>query len=150
MERSRELSLYGDFRLPKRFWDKVDISDSGCWMWTAQINCNGYGVFWLKEVSTTLSHRILFIVLIKTITLELDLDHLCRVRCCVNPDHLEPVTRAENLRRGRHRCENITHCPAGHSYSGDNLSMYGNNRQCRTCHRTKARERYAKRKQAQQ
>lgn len=67
-----------------------------------------------------------------------DLDHLCRVRCCVNPEHLEPVSRSENCRRGEtglaagKKKKAKTHCPKGHSYEDAYIKKNGY-RQCRTC-----------------
>jgi len=75
----------------------------------------------------------------------LDLDHLCRNRWCVNPEHVEPVTRRENLIRGQTTiAQNVskTHCPAGHAYDETNTYYYRGMRQCRICrdlHRTRWR-----------
>ena len=66
----------------------------------------------------------------------LDLDHLCRNRWCVNPEHVEPVTRRENLIRGQTTiAQNVskTHCPAGHAYDETNTYYYRGMRQCRIC-----------------
>lgn len=82
----------------------------------------------------------------------LELDHLCRVRNCVNPDHLEPVTRLENARRGigglmaglRQRAK--THCPAGHPYAPENTYFRANgNRMCVTCNAAWCRRNYERR-----
>lgn len=88
------------------FWPKVDkhgpVStyrpDLGpCWIWTGTINVeSGYGYY-----SMTPAHRVAYQELVGEIPAGLDLDHLCMVRACVRPTHLEPVTRAENLRRAR-------------------------------------------------
>lgn len=67
----------------------------------------------------------------------LELDHLCRVTMCVNPDHLEAVTHVVNTRRGMAGAylRERTHCKNGHELSGDNLLMQGNRRRCRACKR---------------
>lgn len=79
------------------FWDKVDKT-STCWLWTGAMN-KGYGVFntgnGTKEV-----HRIAYQMLVGSIPSGLVIDHLCRVRNCINPDHLEVVTNRENVSRG--------------------------------------------------
>lgn len=72
------------------------------------------------------------------------LDHKCRTRCCVNPNHLEPVTYKENSQRGLTGINKSskTHCPKGHLYSGDNLYIKPNGgRDCKACRR-KANQRY--------
>lgn len=77
---------------------RVDI-ESGCWIWTAAMHRNGYGaVRWKGQLYK--AHRFAFEMLRHPVPSGLDLDHLCRRRNCVNPFHLEPVTRSENLRRG--------------------------------------------------
>ena len=137
----------------KRFWAKVDKTDA-CWLWTAHCNQGGYGRFW-TGTEWQVAHRFAYELLVGPIPKGLDLDHLCRVRHCVNPTHLEPVTRAENLRRGtpprrekNPKCaqwqRTKTHCPRGHEYTPENtyvLPSRPNARYCRTCHREQTRER---------
>ena len=127
----------------ERFWSKVDKDGAGgCWLWTAAENGRGYGLFsW--DGRTIVAHRYSYRTLVGPVPDGLDLDHLCRVRNCVNPKHLEPVTRRENLRRGigwnllAARQAAKTHCPQGHPYAGDNLYVERNTnrRVCRVCHR---------------
>jgi len=78
----------------------------------------------------------------------LEIDHLCRVRCCVNPDHLEAVTHRENILRGNtFAAVNAakTHCPKGHEYTPENTRIHtGGRRQCIACSRAYDRARYAK------
>ena len=76
------------------FWGQVDKTDS-CWLWTGHLDRNGYG-----KVGNRLAHRMAYTMVKGVIPEGLSLDHLCRVHNCVNPDHLEPVTHAENVRRG--------------------------------------------------
>lgn len=88
----------------QRFWAKVIVSDSGCWIWTAAKSF-GYGIFSLatatpKRTKLIRAHRWAYEYLIGLIPEGLEPDHLCRNRACVNPFHLEPVTRLVNLMRG--------------------------------------------------
>lgn len=71
-----------------------------CWLWTGPIDVNGYGHVNVGSTTTT-AHRAVYRGLVGNIPAALELDHLCRVRHCVNPDHLEPVTHLENVRRRR-------------------------------------------------
>jgi hypothetical protein len=104
----------------ERFFTKV-VHAGPCWLWTAARSGNGYGVFSPTKTTKMAAHRFADQALIGEIPSGLDLDHLCRVRDCVNPTHLEPVTRAENLRRseltGPGRNFAKTHCLNGHPLS---------------------------------
>lgn len=71
---------------------------TGCWLWGGSINSKGYGR-WKDRVKFHMAHRFVYETIIGQIPDGLQLDHLCRVRCCVNPSHLEPVTVTENVRR---------------------------------------------------
>jgi len=121
--------------LPRRFWSKVQPVDDGCWLWRSASN-GRYGVFWLGGRNVS-AHRLAYEWLWGKIPSELQIDHLCRNRLCVNPLHLEAVTSPVNVRRGIRPAQMraITHCPQGHPYSGDNLYIRPGNgyRQCREC-----------------
>lgn len=83
-----------------RLLDKVEIDPvAGCWLWTAAKNNGGYGMFTFTTGWRRSAHRVSYETFVGPIPDGLQLDHLCRVRHCVNPDHLEPVTAAENTRR---------------------------------------------------
>lgn len=135
-----------------RFWSKVNASGP-CWEWTAAIGkTGGYGKYTLPlndgsgKSKHVYAHRYAYELLAGPVDKFLDLDHLCRNRRCVNPDHLEPVTRKENLRRGVGPTGlNMakTHCPRGHEYSEENTRVNKNGRACRACHREHDRKRYA-------
>lgn len=123
----------GDPRLPQRFWNKVEESTSGCWLWTASTSAKGYGHYYF-ECAVWQAHRASYTALVKDIPKGLQMDHLCRVRNCVNPYHLEPVSSRENTRRSPIHCGNKTHCPKGHEYAGENLVIGKyNKRYCRQC-----------------
>ena len=86
---------------PERFWEKVDkAGQDECWLWTANKTApNGHGRF-LGPGGQVMAHRFAYELLVGPIPEGLVIDHLCRVRLCVNPAHLEPVTAEENIRRG--------------------------------------------------
>jgi hypothetical protein len=88
----------------KPLHELYEVEDRGyktpCWIWQRSLR-NGYGQLARCQNGERYAHRFYYIELRGPIPAGLDLDHLCRIRACVNPDHLEPVTRAENLRRGR-------------------------------------------------
>lgn len=109
---------------------------SGCWLWTGATTEAGYGVFWARPLRY--AHVFAYEMFIGPIPEGLELDHKCRVRNCCNPRHLEPVTHAENTRRGIAGVlyEHPTHCPKGHPYSGENLSLrFDGRRRCKECKR---------------
>lgn len=75
--------------------------NSGCWLWAGADNGAGYGTMTLGHAKRAYAHRISFEIHRGPVPDGMHLDHLCRVRCCVNPDHLDPVSNAENARRGK-------------------------------------------------
>lgn len=125
--------------LPKataRFWSKVDRRGSDdCWLWTASVCREGYGRFNATDIDlpSTLAHRIAYEWTVGPIPEGLHLDHLCRVRNCVNPAHLEPVTAAENTRRAANFNRSKMMCDSGHPFSPDNTVVYDGKRACRAC-----------------
>ena len=130
----------GDSRLPERFWDKVEEDSGGCWVWTAGLNTHGYGQFRLGDGQCSRgSHRIAYTALVGSVAEGLQLDHLCRIRNCVNPSHLEQVTHRENLRRGDSptaRNARKTTCFRGHDFDKENTYVRkGGGRRCRACRR---------------
>jgi hypothetical protein len=124
--------------LEVRFWSKVSKDDDGCWRWTGHLGRLGYGRFRVGT-RTRPPHQVAYEMGVGPIPPGLELDHLCRNRSCVNPAHLEPVTRQENILRGTspaalHALK--THCPQGHEFTEDNLVAWHlrrGSRICRTC-----------------
>jgi hypothetical protein len=88
--------------LAERFWEKV-AKGEGCWLWTGARLRGGYGTINAGGHAATslLAHRVAYELVRGPIPDGLQIDHLCRNRACVNPYHMEPVSQAENLRRGR-------------------------------------------------
>lgn len=137
----------------QRFMAKVDRSGE-CWLWTGFVmKKEGYGRFGVEGRKVALAHRWSYEHFVGPIPEGLELDHLCRVRRCVRPDHLEPVTHRENTLRGlapivlgtRQRA--VTHCPKGHPYDGAN-TIYRKTgaRRCRECTRMDSARRNVLRK----
>lgn len=119
-----------------RFWSKVDQFD-GCWGWTGTVNAFGYATLRIGDRGAALAHRYAYELLVGPIPDGLVIDHLCRVRSCVNPAHLEPVTPQENQRRGLLGVLK-THCRNGHEYTLENTYTRQDGRtECRTCMRAR-------------
>lgn len=83
----------------ERFWVKVDRRSDGCWQWLGSLDQNSYGQF--TDNGTTRAHRWSYVHWRGPIPDGFTLDHLCRNKACVNPHHVEAVTRSENIRRGK-------------------------------------------------
>ena len=124
--------------LADRFWQFVlPEPNSGCWLWAGTMSGNGYGRIRDDRDRQIQAHRAAYELFVGPVSKGLDLDHLCRVRCCVNPDHLDLVTVTENVMRGFGIPANNarkTHCKRGHLLAGNNLRIRPDGRRvCRTC-----------------
>lgn len=133
----------------ERFTEHTRAVENGCIEWTAYRGENGYGRFYV-DGRGALAHRWAYETAKGAIPEGMQIDHLCRNRACVNPDHLEPVTGSENVRRAvaaspqTWGASRVTFCPRGHEYTEENTytSDGGHGRTCLTCKRMLGRRHY--------
>lgn len=123
-----------------RLLEGVEVDDNGCWLWQGYIRSDGYGQIGVRrddgQWRMRAAHRVSYETFIGFLG-DLDVDHLCKVRHCIKPHHMDAVTRHENTRRGdstwakqyrEGRCEN------GHDLTLANaLASAGNQKRCREC-----------------
>jgi hypothetical protein len=143
--------------LEAKLADKIDRQNGdGCWIWTGSLNVWGYGKIRPESITVTCeygythhlrqkqqqAHRVVYEMLAGPIPDGMQLDHLCRNRQCVRPDHLEPVTAQENARR---IYADKTHCVNGHELTEENTYVWHEKRACRIC-RTRAVDRHKAKK----
>jgi hypothetical protein len=131
--------------IDERFWNLVILEDkifpeNGCMLWSASCTGKaGYGKFTI-ESKRIAAHRWNYEQRYGPIAKGLQLDHLCGIRHCVNPDHLEPVTAKRNINRGRRFNAEKTHCIHGHEFNSENTYWWKEERYCRTCRRIRKRK----------
>lgn len=127
--------------------DQSSTNGSACWEWTGAVQSSGYGSMTDGRGGSKLTHRAAYEQLVGKIPSGLTIDHLCFNKLCVNVDHMEVVTIAENNRRKSAR---QTHCKQGHELVGENLRIAKRRdwtqRVCVTCQRAwgRASERRAR------
>lgn len=144
---------FAHYGLPDRIWDKIQVSPTGCWLWTASLSGPGYGKsqFVIDGKCTTRTmHRVMYEAANGPLIDGLVVDHLCEVRRCCNPAHLEQVTGLENTRRWV--ANHVTHCKRGHEYVAGSFYVVHNGkgffkRDCKIC-RSDSSKRYRARKRA--
>lgn len=139
IERNRQQIRQG---FEDKFWARVRPTGF-CWEWTGQLDAHGYGTVKTPDARTqSKAHRVSYELMVGPIPEGLVIDHLCRNTVCVNPDHLEPVTTAENTRRGLPGMRRPT-CYRGHEWTEDNIFPKPNGgRECRRCRNAAKRAYY--------
>lgn len=125
----------------------MPVPESGCWLWLGTLQPDGYGKFQKKKScgrwTAAIAHRVAYEHFVGTIPAGLEIDHLCRVKCCVNPTHLEAVTSRTNQERAEnwiYMQGHKIHCRHGHEFDARNTYRWGGSRYCRTCNRAAARK----------
>jgi hypothetical protein len=127
-------------RLPDKIKSRVKVCDDGCWRWQGWIDPQGYGYCYYEGKRRSI-HRLSYQILVGPIPSDLVCDHLCCVRNCLNPAHIELVTSGINVLRGHERRKiagrpalNLrNHCRKGHEFTPENTFMHWRGRTCRTC-----------------
>lgn len=130
--------------LAERLFARVD-AEGDCWLWTGARTAAGYGVIGrgVRSEGTAYVHRAAYELLVGPVPDGLVLDHLCRVRHCCNPDHVEPVSVGINVERGIRRRLN-EHCKRNHRMTPENTYFNNGKRICRECVRVRKQERNAR------
>lgn len=140
---------WGDPRIPARIWEKISPEpNTGCWLWTGYVqewkDGDGYEQTWF-DGKLLRPHVVMYKYFKGEIPSGLDLDHLCRVRCCCNPDHLEPVSRSENNKRGtvgqnmKDLWAKAEKCQRGHLRTPDNIIVNKGYKLCKACRNARTR-----------
>lgn len=126
--------IFGDPRMPKRFWSKIAVTDRGCWEMGKMPDA--YAMFWF-DGKLHGAHRVAWKQLVGPVDDDLDIDHVCRNKPCCNPAHLEPVTRRTNIQRAFTPLPAVaqrTHCSSGHELTADNvLESRATYKRCKAC-----------------
>lgn len=130
--RDMEVRLYEKINKKSGVFGELNWYDYGeCWIWTGGLSGNGYGTFSVQNCKRKVwAHRFVYELLIGPITQNMEIDHLCRIKKCVNPDHLQPVISKINLLRAQLK---ETHCPFGHIRNKFNTFIVNNKFYCKDC-----------------
>lgn len=126
----------------QRFYSKIRIGKRGCWLWLGYVHRTGYGHI-TRNQSKEMAHRFSYEKHIGPIPKGYTLDHLCRVRRCVNPFHLKPITLRENVMKGNGWCAKQARkmrCKHGHAFNAENTYLWKYRRGCRKCNARIKRE----------
>lgn len=148
------LVVLKDHTPPEQRWRTSYIEDgNGCWVWQG-VKSRGYGIISCGAHSQKFAHRFVFELLVGKVPEGTELDHLCRNRACIRPDHLEPVPHEVNVQRGEAGIANSskTHCKHGHEFTAANTyhpAGQPNRRACVACQRRANRESMRRRRAAE-
>ena len=123
-----------------RFEEKYEVDpETGCWNWTASLFAAGYGQFRFSPQRNGRAHTWAYEHFVGPLPDGLQIDHVCRNKRCVNPEHMEPVTAQVNVLRSDNACglnARKTHCKRGHEFTLENTYVFPDGRRsCRTCMR---------------
>ena len=137
--------------LSARILPRLSVTSDGCMRWMGAINSKGYGQVALPRrygVSNVYVHRVAWINEGRSIPFGHVIDHLCNLRACANPTHMQTTTNRNNVTRPGARTFGaanaaLTHCLRGHALSGDNVSARGNWRECVACTKLRSADRNA-------
>lgn len=140
---------------PKKWAADKYVASGDCWEWSGRLDKDGYGVCgkFVGSVKHQRAHRAFYHIFKGDIPDQLEVDHICRNRKCVNPEHLQAITGIENRRRSPHRNRRKTHCKRGHPLTGEHLHIEydylgRSSRRCRTCSAILQKQRRAKKRAA--
>lgn len=145
---SQRVVMHGDPNrglkpMRQRILERIQVDGNGCWNWRGRKTKRGYGFLTLVvagHLKCLFAHRVAYETHRGPIPAGLTIDHLCRNRACVNPDHLEPVTAVENAARGKAA---RTSCRRGHPYAKGEFYLWRGTRICRACQRVVKQEQRA-------
>lgn len=131
---------------------RSERDSNGCLIWQGAVLHNGYGAIWVSEEGAQRrAHRVAYSIWIGPIPEDMTIDHLCEVKLCIEPSHLEAVTSKENTLRSNRAPATInskkTHCKHGHEFTEENTRVYNGKRQCITCVNEASRRSYLRKKQ---